>query len=412
MSNSNPFVKTTWVNEETEISAEQLNRIEQGIYDAHEAILGSKDDVDTLKENLLEENTTDTAKKATSDANGDPIDETYATKTELAGKVSKGDGTGTQPIYDDLDLYKDLKFRNGIMKSVNGKVLAGLVDTNSRTGFAIAVNYNEDNEVEFAFSSSGVEITDSNGNKLLYDFTDGLYVNEVYIPNEDDLDDIENSLQSQIDALNAAQNLADIVADLTALNALPTTNLQSNDKVQVIVDSNHSSASTIYRWTGLAWEYIGSYGNSGYTKAEINTMMNNKQSVIDSVNKLSSTLVDDTDRNNKFVTPAEKALISQNASDIAGIKNGTDINSFADVEEALQDVGGVGADYTSINMTNAGIESYFNLNTKISAGVTPVIQGDSDHVVIELSNAEVKDGVIILNAKNVSVKNGIISIEK
>ena len=411
MSNSNPFVKTNWINEETEISAEQLNRIEQGIYDAHEAILDSKDDVDTLKENLLEENTSDTAKKATSDANGDPIDATYATKTELAGKVSKGDGTGTQPIYDDLDLYKDLKIRNGMIKSINSKVIVGLVDAGKTTEFGIAVNYNEDNEVELIFNSSGIEIADSNGNTLLYDFTDGLYVNEVYIPNENDLYDTEDYLQSQIDALNAAQNLADIVADLTALNALPTTNLQSNDKVQVIVDSNHSSASTIYRWTGLAWEYIGSYGNSGYTKAEINTMMNQKQNVIDSISKLSSSLVNDTNNNNRFVTPTEKALISQNASDIAGIKNGTDINSFADVEEALQDVGGVGADYTSINMTNAGIESYFNLNTKISATVTAVSQDDSDHVVIELSNAQVKDGVIILNAKNVSVKNGIVSIE-
>lgn len=412
MSNSNPFVKTTWVNEETEISAEQLNRIEQGIYDAHEAILGNKDDVDTLKESLLEENTTDTAKKATSDANGDPIDETYATKTELAGKVSKGDGTGTQPIYDDLDLYKDLKFRNGVMKSVNDKVLVGLVDTSDRTGFAIAVNHNEDNEVEFVFSSSGVEITDSNGNKLLYDFTDGLYVNEVYIPDEDDLDNIENSLQSQIDALNAAQNLADIVADLTALNALPTTNLQSNDKVQVIVDSNHSSASTIYRWTGLAWEYIGSYGNSGYTKAEINTMMNQKQNVIDSNNKLSSDLIDDTNKNNQFISALERSLIIPTSNAVANMKNGTNINSFADVEAALINAGAVGPEYTSINMYDTTIETYFNLNTKIIASVTPVSQDDSEHVVIKLSNAEVKDGVIILNAKNVSVKNGIVIIEE
>lgn len=411
MSNSNPFVKTNWVNEETEISAEQLNRIEQGIYDAHEAILDSKDDVDTLKESLLEENTTDTAKKATSDANGDPIDATYATKDELAGKVSKGDGTGTQPIYDDLDLYKDLKFRNGVIKSVNGKVQIDLTDHSEYVGFAIAVNFLEDNEVTFAFDSSGVEIADSNGNKLLYEFTNGLYVNEVYIPNEDDLFDTEDYLQSQIDALNAAQNLADIVADLTALNALPTTNLQSNDKVQVILDSNHNDASTIYRWTGLAWDYVGSYGNSGYTKAEINAMMNNKQNVINSNNKLSSDLIDDTDKTHKFVTSAERSLIAQNFNNIANIKNGTNINSFADVESALQNAGAVGPEYTSINMFNTDIESYFNLNTKISATVTPVSQDDSEHVVIELSNAQVKDGVIILNAKNVSVKNGIISIE-
>lgn len=79
---------------------------------------------------------------------------------------------------------------------------------------------------------------------------------------------LDNDLQSQIDAINAGQNLADIVADLTALNNLDTTKLQSGDKVQVLVDSDHDNASTVYNWNGSAWVYIGKYGQDSYTKAE------------------------------------------------------------------------------------------------------------------------------------------------
>lgn len=77
----------------------------------------------------------------------------------------------------------------------------------------------------------------------------------------------DTSLQSQIDAINAAQNLADIVADLTALNNYDTSVLEANDKVEVLSDSDHDNSATVYNWTGSAWQYIGKYGDS-YSKAE------------------------------------------------------------------------------------------------------------------------------------------------
>ena len=106
------------------------------------------------------------------------------------------------------------------------------------------------------------------------------------------LDAIEDAdYQSQIDAINAGQNLADIVADLTALNSLDTTKLHSGDKVQVLVDSNHENASTVYNWTGSAWEYIGQYGQDSYsksqtyTKTEVNDLLTAKE---DTSNKVTS----------------------------------------------------------------------------------------------------------------------------
>lgn len=59
------------------------------------------------------------------------------------------------------------------------------------------------------------------------------------------------------------------------------------------------------------------------------------QSEINSNNKLSSDLVNDTNHTNKFVTASEKEQITTNATDISNIKDGTSIDSFGDVETAL-----------------------------------------------------------------------------
>lgn len=81
----------------------------------------------------------------------------------------------------------------------------------------------------------------------------------------------DSGLQTQIDALNAGQNLADIVATKAALDTLPITNLQTGDKVQVLADETHDGASTVYNLTSTdpkTWTYIGKYGQDSYTKSE------------------------------------------------------------------------------------------------------------------------------------------------
>jgi hypothetical protein len=98
-------------------------------------------------------------------------------------------------------------------------------------------------------------------------------------------------LQSQIDALNAGQNLADIVDDVTHLISHSVTNLQPGDgsttvgdKIQVLHDTNDNS--TVYELrtgsasattdhnsstSGYYWHYIGEYGNDAYSKADADT---------------------------------------------------------------------------------------------------------------------------------------------
>lgn len=86
----------------------------------------------------------------------------------------------------------------------------------------------------------------------------------------------DSSLQSQIDALNAGQNLADIVATKSTLDALNITNLKQGDKVQVLVDETQNNASTVYSLslsgTSHTWTYIGKYGQDSYTKSEADNL--------------------------------------------------------------------------------------------------------------------------------------------
>jgi len=85
-----------------------------------------------------------------------------------------------------------------------------------------------------------------------------------------------SALQTQVNNLSSVQNVVDIVATKSALDALTTTNFEEDDKVQVIADETHDGASTVYNWTGSAWEYVGAYGGNSYTKAQTDALLNGK----------------------------------------------------------------------------------------------------------------------------------------
>ena len=82
-----------------------------------------------------------------------------------------------------------------------------------------------------------------------------------------------SSLQSQIDTINATQNVVDIVGTKAELNAYATNNLHANDKIEVLADESQSNANTIYEWDGNAWSLVGSKAPY-YSKAESDTRYN------------------------------------------------------------------------------------------------------------------------------------------
>lgn len=82
-----------------------------------------------------------------------------------------------------------------------------------------------------------------------------------------------SSLQSQIDTINATQNVVDIVGTKAELNAYATNDLHANDKIEVLADESQSNANTIYEWNGNAWSLVGSKAPY-YSKAESDTRYN------------------------------------------------------------------------------------------------------------------------------------------
>ena len=82
-----------------------------------------------------------------------------------------------------------------------------------------------------------------------------------------------SSLQSQIDTINATQNVVDIVGTKAELNAYVTNDLHANDKIEVLADESQSNANTIYEWNGNAWSLVGSKAPY-YSKAESDARYN------------------------------------------------------------------------------------------------------------------------------------------
>lgn len=82
-----------------------------------------------------------------------------------------------------------------------------------------------------------------------------------------------SSLQSQIDTINATQNVVDIVGTKAELNAYATKDLHANDKIEVLADESQNNANTIYEWNGNAWLLVGSKAPY-YSKAESDTRYN------------------------------------------------------------------------------------------------------------------------------------------
>ena len=125
---------------------------------------------------------------------------------------------------------------------------------------------------------------------------------------ESESSDITADLQRQIDALNAGQNLADIVATTSDLTSHPIDNLQPGDgqtvvgdKIQVLHDTGDNS--TVYELrsgsaTGdhdlpsssstqqnpVYWHYIGEYGNDAYSKSDADDTFFRKDHVATSTN--------------------------------------------------------------------------------------------------------------------------------
>ena len=103
------------------------------------------------------------------------------------------------------------------------------------------------------------------------------------LSNQTDLQTELTGLQTQIDAIVSSSDVFDVVGTYAELQAYDISTVPVNDIIKVLVDSTHDNAATYYRCVesgGVkSWSYIGSEG-AYYTKAETDTLLNEKQNAL------------------------------------------------------------------------------------------------------------------------------------
>ena len=173
------------------------------------------------------------------------------------------------------------------------------------------------------------------------------------------LQETDNNLQSQIDGINAGQNLADIVNNTTELAGYDVSHLKAKgdlqhgegsdtwaigDKVQVLGGANVQSSvyelikgtkpeaegnSFQSKNTNYYWHYIGVYGTNAYTKAEINAK-------VDTINSAIGTKADKSYVNDELAKKVDKTQIATTISDATAtnenIPSGSAVKSYVDTE--------------------------------------------------------------------------------
>lgn len=360
MSRSNPYVKTTWVDEETELSAAQLNRIEQGIYDAHDAVIAAEDALATTKTNLIEDGTTDTAKKAVSDSNGNPIDSTYATKTENNLNLLKGDGTGTQYMYDALKIQTFLIAQ--LIKSFGDKIRINLIDDNETTALEILVNYNESNQVRLLFDATKLQVTDSNNKKLLYEFANGISVNNVPIPDKTYVDTEDNKRIKYTDTVN---NLTD-TSTTNPLSAAQGKALKDMiDDIYTFIGTSSTDSDTVINRLKDVFAFLASVDD----EQTLLGLLSAKIAYADLVKNLTTNSDDLPLAASQGY--ALKGMIDSSDTEIAKIKDGRTV--IAEATKATQD--GLGN-----NIAN----TYMNRSDAFAVGMISVTNYDESTGIITL----------------------------
>ena len=171
----------------------------------------------------------------------------------------------------------------------------------------------------------------------------------------------DENLQSQIDGINAGQNLADIVNNTTELAAYDVSHLKAKgdyqhgeegetwaigDKVQVLGgDKVQSSVYELVKgdmpegagniaakdWAGYYWRYIGVYGTNAYTKSEIDAKVN--------------------EINNAISTKADKSYVD---TELAKKANSTDVYSKTEADGKFAQLAAANT-FTSNNTFNGTI---------------------------------------------------------
>lgn len=186
------------------------------------------------------------------------------------------------------------------------------------------------------------------------------------------LDLINGKIPSQASAQNQladkdyvnssiATNTATFKGTYNSVSDLPLTNVDNNDYAFVMsVDSLGNTSYSRYKYTeGTGWTFEYTLNNSSFTAEQWATI-------------------------NSGMTLALKNQITTNQQDIANIKNGSDIDSFGDVESALGDKADKSNTYTKTQVDTKFVAKDNVINLVGTSGTLTQEQYDSinDYTII------------------------------
>jgi len=134
------------------------------------------------------------------------------------------------------------------------------------------------------------------------------------------------------------ETVTDLSLSLDTTTYVLTVNLENRAGTVVAqdtVDLPIESLVTTARYDAANKEIILRLQSGVEIPVPVAALISGLQAEITAQNKLSSDLVDDTNKTHKFATAAQLTQISTNQNAIAAIKDGNSVDSFRDVEDAL-----------------------------------------------------------------------------
>lgn len=206
-----------------------------------------------------------------------------------------------------------------------------------------------------------------------------------------DLQSKDNDLQSQIDGINAGQNLADIVNNTTELEAYDVSHLKAKgdfqhgeegetwaigDKVQVlggadvqssvyelIKGENPEANSIVSSTNGYYWRYIGVYGINAYTKAEIDDTVN---TINTNIGKKADKTYVDTELGKKVDKTQIITTIDAGTATATNVTSGSAVKTYVDGK--VGDINTTLGNYVTLDTEQAitGAKTFANGNITIA----------------------------------------------
>ena len=210
----------------------------------------NKDEVD----NLL-------SPKATTEYVDSEIDKIEESITNNISSVNTRIDNEVKDLEDAIDLKAD--------KSFIGDASIVIKKNNTSIG-TFTTNQTSNTEINIDVPTKLSELTNDKNYQTDTDVSNiSNEIKELITEEETKRTTSDNTLQSQIDAINARKDVIDIIPTYEELSSYPTTDLTDKDIIKVIDDSSHNNTSSYFRWDNESkeWNYVGSEAAT-YTKAE------------------------------------------------------------------------------------------------------------------------------------------------